>query len=163
MWKSRKKFPILRIIYTPFLGDTHKGTDHAVSLRAKFLRRCEDVHALFRAQLLDQYTERHEHGTTIRSVAAVHDQRAARVGIVRLVHQLDETARHLRYFALHRRPAVILILLHDPALVRLRVQDAELATRVIRTALAMNVTDLYVIVIGLVVGPIPWTFPRAFI
>lgn len=145
--------------------NTYESADHAVSLRAQFLRRCENIHALLSAQLLDQYTKCHEHRTPIWSVATVHDQWAARLGIVRqrLVYQFYETARHLRYFTLHRRPAMILILLHDSALVSLRIQNAKLATRVVWTTLAVDITDPYMIIIGLVVRPVAWTFPRAFV
>lgn len=136
-----------------------------MSLRTQFLRCCEDIHAFLGAQLLNQYAERHEHGTSIRSVVAVHDQRTAGLGVIRqcLIYQLDETACHFRYFALHRWPAMILILLHDAALVSLRIQNAKLTTRVVRTALTMDVTNSYVIVVGFIIGPVAWTFTRAFV
>lgn len=136
-----------------------------MSLRTQFFRRCENIHALLSTQLLDQYAKCHEHGTPIWSVAAMHSEWAARLGVVRqcLVHQFYETACHLRYFTLHRRPAVILILFHDRVLVSLRVQNAKFATRVIRTTFAVDVTDSYMIIISLIVRPVAWTFPRAFV
>jgi len=136
-----------------------------VSLRTQFLRRCENIYALLSAQLLDQYAKSHEHWTPIWSVTAVHDQRATRLGVVRqcLIYQLNKTARHLRYFTLHRWPAMILILLYDSTFISFCVQNAKFATRVIWTTLTTDVTDPYVIIIGFIVRPIAWALPWAFI
>lgn len=59
------RFLIITRSYEENYENTYESADHAVSLRAQFLRRCENIHPLLSTQLLDQYAKCHEHGTPI--------------------------------------------------------------------------------------------------
>lgn len=67
------KYNYTMVVVLATKRNTYEGAYHALSLRAQFLRCREDIHAFLDAQLLNEYAKRHEHGTSVRSVATVHD------------------------------------------------------------------------------------------
>lgn len=80
------------------------------------------------------------------------------VMILCLINKLDHTACHLWHLTFHRWPSIILKLRNFDCILHLAIGHIKLASRVIRTTLALHVLDQYMIVLNFIVGPVAWAF-----